>query len=113
VVVIGFAFKDIIEGALTKNLYVIASSLIGLALILAVAEKIARFKKDVKDITILDSLVVGMAQAVSLIPGSSRSGTTITAGLFAGLSREAAQISFCSVFRQCASGLYSLSFEIC
>lgn len=90
VVVIGLAFKDIIEGALTKNLYVIASSLIGLALILAAAEKIARFKKDVKDITILDSLIVGLAQAVSLIPGSSRSGTTITAGLFAGLNREAA-----------------------
>ena len=90
VVIIGFTFKDVIEGALTKDLYVIASSLIGLAIILAIAEKIAKFKKDVKDITILDSLIVGLAQAVSLIPGSSRSGTTITAGLFTGLNREAA-----------------------
>lgn len=90
VVVIGFTFKDIIEGALTKDLYVIASSLIGLAIILAIAEKIAKFKKDVKDITILDSLIIGLAQAISLIPGSSRSGTTITAGLFIGLNREAA-----------------------
>ena len=90
VVIIGIAFKDVIEGAFTKNLYVIVSSLIGLAIILVAAEKIAKFKKDVKDITILDSLLIGLAQAVSLIPGSSRSGTTITAGLFTGLNREAA-----------------------
>lgn len=90
VVIIGLGFKDIIEGALTKNLYVIASSLIGLAIILALAERVAKFKKDVKDITIIDSLIVGTAQAISLIPGSSRAGTTITAGLFVGLKREAA-----------------------
>ena len=90
VVIIGLAFKDAIEGALTKNLYVIAASLIILALILALAEKIAKFRKDVKDITFFDSIIIGLAQALSLIPGSSRSGTTITAGLFVGLKREAA-----------------------
>lgn len=90
VVVIGLAFKDAIEGALTKNLYVIAASLIVLALILALAEKIAKFKKDLENITIFDSIIIGTAQALSLIPGSSRSGTTITAGLFVGLKREAA-----------------------
>ena len=90
VVIIGLTFKDAIEGALTKNLFVIATSLIVLALILALAEKIAKFRKDVEDITILDSIIIGIAQALSLIPGSSRSGTTITAGLFVGLNREAA-----------------------
>ena len=90
VVIIGLAFKDAIEGALTKNLYVIAASLIILALILALAEKIARFRKDLENITIFDSIIIGTAQALSLIPGSSRSGTTITAGLFVGLNREAA-----------------------
>ena len=90
VVIIGLAFKDAIEGALTKNLFVIATSLIVLALILALAEKIAKFRKGVEDITILDSIIIGIAQALSLIPGSSRSGTTITAGLFVGLNREAA-----------------------
>lgn len=90
VVIIGLSFKDAIEGALTKNLYVIAASLIVLALILALAEKIAKFRKDVENITIFDSIVIGIAQAISLIPGSSRSGTTITAGLFVGLKREAA-----------------------
>jgi len=95
VVVIGLLFKDIIEGALTKDLYVIAFSLIGLAIILAIAEKTAKFKKDIKDVTIKDALIVGTAQAFSLIPGSSRSGTTITGGLFSGLKREtAARFSF-------------------
>lgn len=110
VVVIGLGFKDIIEGAFTKNLYVIASSLIGLAIILAVAEKVAKFKKDLKDISIIDSLIIGTAQAVSLIPGSSRAGTTITAGLFVGLKREAAaRYSFLlSVPAILASGLLQL-----
>lgn len=90
VVIIGLTFKDAIEGALTKNLYVVAASLIVLAIILALAEKIAKFKKDIGNITVLDSIIIGIAQAISLIPGSSRSGTTITAGLFVGLNREAA-----------------------
>jgi undecaprenyl-diphosphatase len=86
----GLAFKDIIEGSLTKNLYVISVSIIGLAVILAVAEKTAKFRKEIKDISLLDSFIIGVAQAFALIPGSSRSGTTITGGLFTGLNREAA-----------------------
>ena len=110
VVIIGLAFKDIIEGSLTKNLYVIAASLIGLAIILAVAEKTARFKKEMKDITITDSIIIGVAQAFALIPGSSRSGTTITGGLFVGLTREsAARFSFLlSVPAIFASGILEL-----
>lgn len=95
VVIIGLGFKDIIEGALTKNLYVIAGSLIVLAIILAFAEKVGKFKKEMKDLTWKDALIVGFAQSLALIPGSSRSGTTITAGLFVGLKREtAARFSF-------------------
>ncbi|HSL88223.1 MAG TPA: undecaprenyl-diphosphatase UppP [Ignavibacteriaceae bacterium] len=110
VVIIGLGFKDIIEGTLTKNLYVIASSLIGLAIILALAEKVAKFKKDLKNITVIDSLIVGTAQAISLIPGSSRAGTTITAGLFVGLKREtAARFSFLlSIPAIFASGILQL-----
>jgi undecaprenyl-diphosphatase len=110
VVVIGLIFKDAIEGALTKNLYVIAASLIVLALILALAEKTAKFKKNLENITIFDSIIIGTAQALSLIPGSSRSGTTITAGLFVGLKREAAaRFSFLlSVPAVLASGLLQL-----
>ena len=93
--IVGQSLESTIEGALTKSLYVIAISLIVLALILAFAEKKARFKKEMKDITIIDSLVIGIAQCFALIPGSSRSGTTITGGLFMGLKREtAAKFSF-------------------
>lgn len=110
VVIIGFAFKDAIEGELTKNLYVIASSLIILAIILALAEKTAKFKKNIENITVMDSIIIGSAQALSLIPGSSRSGTTITAGLFVGLKREAAaRFSFLlSLPAVLASGLLQL-----
>ena len=116
VVIIGLAFKDVIEGALTKNLYVISFSLIGLAIILGIAEKVASFKKDLDKITVKDSIVIGIAQAFALIPGSSRSGSTITGGLFMGLKREtAARFSFLlSIPAVLASGLlelyHSLSF---
>ncbi|NCQ19038.1 MAG: undecaprenyl-diphosphatase UppP [Ignavibacteria bacterium CG_4_8_14_3_um_filter_37_9] len=114
IVALGLSFKKIIEGTLTKNLVVIACSLIVLAVILAYAERKAKFNKEMKDITIFDSIVVGIAQAMALIPGSSRSGTTITGGLFMGLTREsAARFSFLlsipSVF---ASGLLELYEQI-
>lgn len=110
IVIIGLLFKDAIEGAFTKDLTVIAISLIVLAIILAVAEKTAKFKKDLKDITFMDSILIGLAQAVALIPGSSRSGTTITGGLFLGLKRDvAARFSFLlSVPAVLASGLLQL-----
>ncbi|HPN36835.1 MAG TPA: undecaprenyl-diphosphatase UppP [Melioribacteraceae bacterium] len=95
VVIIGLGFKDFIEGHFTKNLYVIATSLIVLGIILAGAEKFGKFTRGIEKITWLDALLIGCAQALSLIPGSSRSGTTITAGLFLGLNREtAARFSF-------------------
>jgi undecaprenyl-diphosphatase len=114
IVVIGLLFKDMIEGALTKNLYVISGSLIVLAIILAFAEKTAKFKKNIEDVTLLDSILIGLAQAVALIPGSSRSGTTITGGLLLGLKRDvAARFSFLlSVPAILASGLLQLKESI-
>jgi undecaprenyl-diphosphatase len=95
IVILGLALKDFVEGNITKDLNVIAGSLIGLGIILGIADKTAKFKKTIKDITWLDSLIVGFAQVLALIPGSSRSGTTITAGLFTGMNREtAARFSF-------------------
>ncbi|MCF8411815.1 MAG: undecaprenyl-diphosphatase UppP [Melioribacteraceae bacterium] len=95
VVIIGLGFKDFIEGAFTKNLVVIASSLIVLGVILAIAERVGKFNKKLEDITWKDALLVGLGQCLALIPGSSRSGTTITAGLFIGFEREtAARFSF-------------------
>jgi undecaprenyl-diphosphatase len=95
IVAIGLLFKDIIEGEITKNLFVISGSLIGLAIILAVAEKTAHFNKKIVDTTVRDVIIIGIAQAFALIPGASRSGTTITGGLFVGLRRDsAARLSF-------------------
>ncbi len=93
--VIGLLAKDFIEGNFTKSLNVIAISLISLAVLLLVAEKIAKFKKDMSKITIIDSLIVGVFQCLALIPGASRSGSTLTGGLFSGINRsDAARFSF-------------------
>ncbi len=95
VVIIGLGFKDYIEGAFTKNLYVISGGLIFFGLLLALSEKVGKFKKEMKDITWKDALLIGVFQTFALIPGSSRSGTTITGGLFGGLKRDvAARFSF-------------------
>lgn len=95
VAVIGLVFKKAIEGHLTKDLSLIAAALIILGLILGLAEVTGRFKKDIKKMSVTDALLIGCAQAFALIPGSSRSGTTITAGLFLGMTREsAARFSF-------------------
>ncbi len=110
VVIIGLGFKDAIHGAFTKSLNVIAISLIVLAIILAIAEMTGKFKKELKDLKWYDALIIGIAQSFALIPGSSRSGTTITAGIFLGFKREtAARFSFLlSVPAILGSGLLEL-----
>jgi len=110
IVVIALAFRHQIEGALTKNLTVIGASLVGLALVLEAAERIAKHRRTIEQTTSGDALTVGLAQAMALIPGASRSGTTITAGLFRGLTREAAaRFSFLlSIPAVAASGLLEL-----
>jgi len=69
---------------------VIAGSLVALGLVLLLAERVARHERHVEDVGPLDALLVGIGQAVALVPGSSRSGTTITTGMLLGLTREAA-----------------------
>jgi undecaprenyl-diphosphatase len=110
VVFIGLLFKDAIEGAFTKDLYVIAINLIVFAILLAIAEKLGKRTKTEKELSLFDSLFIGIAQAFALIPGASRSGTTITGGLLRGLKREdAARFSFLlSVPAVLASGLLEL-----
>jgi undecaprenyl-diphosphatase len=111
VVVIGFAFKEIIEGALTKTTAVMAGSLIGLALLLWLAERVSRHTRTSAELTWVDALIIGTAQALALIPGSSRSGTTLTAGLFLGLRRDdAARFSFLlSIPAVFASGVFEMA----
>lgn len=87
--VFGLVFSDQIETG-ARNLWIIAVTLIALAVVLFGAEKIGSRRRDEEEINTTDAVVVGTAQALALIPGSSRSGVTITAGLFRGLTREAA-----------------------
>jgi undecaprenyl-diphosphatase len=110
IIIAGLMMKELIEGSLTKNLYLISISLIVFALILAVAEKAAEHKRNMKELRLADSLLIGIAQAFALIPGASRSGTTITGGLFVGLKRsDAARFSFLlSIPAVFASGLLEL-----
>jgi undecaprenyl-diphosphatase len=110
IAIFGLLLKRVIEGPLTKDLRVIAASLIGLAIALTIAELIGKQRRDLKHIRLSDGLAVGFAQVLALIPGSSRSGTTITGGLFSGLKREAAaRFSFLlSIPAVAASGLLEL-----
>jgi undecaprenyl-diphosphatase len=109
IVIFGLAFKDQIENG-ARDLYLIGAMLIVLGLVLLVAERVARRDRPIKTITRRDAIVVGFAQALALIPGVSRSGATITAGLFLGFDRvAAARFSFLlSIPAVVLSGLYEL-----
>jgi len=109
--IVGLPLHTIIEGNLTKSTLVIISSLVALAALLWLAEKLARHVRTIENTTWKDALIVGLAQVCALIPGSSRSGTTITAALFLGIKREAAArfsflLSIPAVF---ASGVYEMT----
>ena len=107
---VGFIFKDFIEGPGTKNLWVISIMLISVAVLLTLAEFVGSQRKDIKHLGITDAIVVGFCQVLALMPGASRSGSTIMGGLFAGEKREtAARFSFLlSIPAITASGLLEL-----
>src|SRR6266571_143426 len=110
VAVVGLLFKKQIEGTFTKNLWVIATMMVVIALLLAVAEAVGKKLRGMEVLGVKDALAVGFAQCLALIPGSSRSGSTIMAGLFVGEAREtAARFSFLlSIPAVAASGLLEL-----
>lgn len=96
IVIIGLLFRKAIKTTL-RSLYVISAAAIVLAVVLMLAEWYLRWRekhharlRDIPDLGWWDAFLVGCAQAVALIPGVSRSGSTITAGLFAGMKRDAA-----------------------
>lgn len=90
--------------------WVMAGSLVVLGLILLLAERCARHVRGVEDVRASDAFLIGCAQALALVPGSSRSGTTITGGMLLGFNREAAaRFSFLlSVPIILAAGAYKL-----
>jgi undecaprenyl-diphosphatase len=110
VAVVGLLFKKQIEGTFTKNLWVIATMMMVIAVLLAIAELVGRKQRTMEDLSLKDALAMGFAQCLALIPGSSRSGSTIMGGLFVGEAREtAARFSFLlSIPAIAASGLLEL-----
>ena len=92
--VFGLLFHNQIENG-ARDLYLIGSALIVLGLLLLVAERVAKHDRPLEKITTRDGIAIGMAQALALVPGVSRSGATLTAGLFLGFDRpSAARFSF-------------------
>ena len=89
VIAIGLIFKNQIENQL-RNLWIVAFTLIVFGVVLAVADKIGKRTKTIEEISTRDGLLFGLAQALAVIPGVSRSGGTISMGLFLGYSRQAA-----------------------
>ncbi len=87
--VLGLAFQDQIETA-ARNLWIVGSMLIVFGLILGLADKIGTREREVDNLSFRDGVLIGLAQSLALIPGVSRSGATISAGLFLGLNRRAA-----------------------
>lgn len=108
--VVGLLFKKQIEGTFTKNLWVIATMMVAVALLLLVAEKVGTKRRGMEELGVGDALAVGFAQVLALVPGASRSGSTIMGGLLAGERREtAARFSFLlSIPAIAASGLLEL-----
>jgi undecaprenyl-diphosphatase len=109
IAIFGFVFSDQIESG-ARELYLIGTTLIVLGLVLLYAEHVARRDRPIEDITRRDGIIIGFAQACALVPGVSRSGATITAGLFLGFDRaSAARYSFLlSVPAVVVSGLFEL-----
>ncbi|MFD2816144.1 undecaprenyl-diphosphate phosphatase [Paracoccus aerius] len=109
IVVLGLLAQDLIETSL-RNLYMTAAMLIGFGVVLGLCDRLGRKVKTLPDLSWRDGMIFGLAQAMALIPGVSRSGGTISAGLAMGYTREtAARYSFLlaipAVF---GSGFYQL-----
>jgi undecaprenyl-diphosphatase len=109
IVIFGVLFRDQIESG-ARSLYLIGTTLIVLGLVLLLAEKVGHRERELDSLTGRDAAAIGFAQALALVPGVSRSGATLTAGLFLGFDRAAAaRYSFLlSVPAVVASGLFEL-----
>ena len=91
----GVLFEDVIENLIRSNFIIIAVALIVMGIIIYVFDKIFKEKKELKDMSLKDALIIGCSQVFALVPGFSRSGTTIAAARVMKLKREdAAKFSF-------------------
>jgi undecaprenyl-diphosphatase len=107
--ILGFIFRDQIETG-ARNLWLIGTVLIVFALVLGYADRVGRHERDIEQLSPRDGVLIGLAQSLSLVPGVSRSGATMSAGLLLGLQRPAAaRFSFLlAIPAVVASGLFEL-----
>jgi len=105
--VVGFAARHVIAGSL-RNLWVVAAGLVVWSGVMYLAERLGRKSRSEADLNLRDSVVIGLVQCVALIPGVSRSGATISAGLFRQLDRVSAtrMAFFLSIPALVAAGAY-------
>ncbi|WP_425956763.1 undecaprenyl-diphosphate phosphatase [Xylanimonas sp. McL0601] len=87
--IIGFLARDIVSGPL-RNLWVVVGALLVWSAVMWAAERAATLRKSERNLSLADTVVIGLVQCLALVPGVSRSGATISAGLFRGLDRVAA-----------------------
>jgi undecaprenyl-diphosphatase len=108
--VAGLAFQHQIENG-ARNLYLIGTMLIVAGLVMMASEIVGRKVRAIEQVGRADAIWIGLAQALALVPGTSRSGATITAGLFLGMKREAAaRFSFLlSIPAIVLSGIFGLT----
>lgn len=108
--VLGFLFEEQIQ-TVARNLWLIATTLIVFGLLLGLAERVGRQRLELREMTPTNGVLLGLAQAMALIPGVSRSGGTITAGLFLGFTRTAAvRYSFLlAIPAVVAAGIFQIS----
>jgi undecaprenyl-diphosphatase len=109
ILLVGFLAQDVIKGPL-RSLWWVAGALILWSIPMVLAERVATQARGEGSLTLVDTLVIGTAQCLALVPGVSRSGATITVGLFRGLDRvTATRLSFfLSIPALTAAGIYEL-----
>jgi undecaprenyl-diphosphatase len=112
ILIFGYLFKDLIRNEF-RSMYIMAIMLVVFSLVIFIAEKFSKKNRNADDLNSFDALFIGFFQAIALIPGTSRSGSTISGGFFRNMTREgAARYSFLlSIPAILISGLYELYSE--
>jgi undecaprenyl-diphosphatase len=108
--IVGVLFRDVIKGPVLRSLVTVGIALIAWSAVMVLAEKLATQERGEEQVTIRDAILIGIAQCIALVPGVSRSGATISAGLLLGIDRVAAtRLSFfLSIPALTAAGLSEL-----
>lgn len=109
IVIVGFLLKDLIRNEF-RNMYIVSISLIFFSIVLYLADRFTGKQREIKDLKNFDGIFIGFFQALALIPGASRSGSTISGAFFRNMTREdAARFSFLlSIPAILLSGVYEL-----